>query len=100
VSLREFALWGPGWQFHRAGTGAGVGRRVVTSPSVPAGEALVLDPAACLIIDRMQVTVMISTEDRDNFIRNLVTILAELCRTFAVLQPDGALHITSPFVTD
>ena len=48
---------------------------VVTTGKIPAGEALVLD-TSCVLLDREEPTVLISTEDRDNFVKNVVTILA------------------------
>lgn len=39
--------------------------------------------------DREQTTVMVSTEDRDNFVRNMVTILAETRGALTVYRPEA-----------
>jgi len=68
------------------------GSTVVQSSAVPAGTALVIDPAFVTVLDRQQTDVLISTSHKDYFSRNLVLILAE-CRAglevldgFAVYQ--------------
>jgi HK97 family phage major capsid protein len=55
------------------------------------------DPAAAEIRDRMEMTVEISTEDSDNFQRNLVTIRAEKRMLLAVMRPGS--YITGTFAT-
>jgi HK97 family phage major capsid protein len=68
----------------------------VTTPSVPQGTALVLDPNAVLILDREQPTVLASTQDRDNFIKNMVTLLAEIRLGMAILNPQAILSVALP----
>ena len=47
---------------------------VVRTPSIAEGDALLVDTSRVRILDREQATVMISIEDRDNFVKNLVTM--------------------------
>lgn len=51
---------------------------------------------AATLFDREDATVMVSTEDRDNFVRNLVTILAEERIALAVSRPRAFVHGTMP----
>lgn len=66
---------------------------VVTSPSLAAGAALVLDTSQVAVLDRMQPTILVSREDGSNFTSNLVTILAELRAGLAVFSPGAVLMI-------
>ena len=64
------------------------GRSVVTSKALAAGEWLVgAFGEQAQLLDREDATVTISLEDRDNFVRNMVTILAEQREVLAVYQP-------------
>tara|TARA_R110000868_G_scaffold6539_1_gene36879 strand:+ start:4224 stop:5357 length:1134 start_codon:yes stop_codon:yes gene_type:complete len=67
---------------------------VVTSPSMPAGQALVLDTSIVSLLDRQQVSVQLSRHDGDNFRRNLVTVLAEL-RSGLVLYAPAATRLVT-----
>lgn len=53
-------------------------RAVAQSPLLAAGTALVLDTAHISLLDRQQLQVLASEHHGDNFIKNLVTLLAEL----------------------
>lgn len=66
---------------------------VVTSASVPAGTALVLDTNQVLILDRMQVNVQIGLVN-DQFKRNMVTMRAELRAGLAVLNTSAVLEFS------
>jgi HK97 family phage major capsid protein len=69
------------------------GLDVVPSNSMPAGKFLVGNFAnAATIYDRMTPVVLISTEDRDNFIRNMVTILCEERVALAVRRPEALIY--------
>lgn len=48
---------------------------------------------------REDVTVTVSTEDRDNFVKNLVTILAEMRASGAVVLPDACIVGDLPLIT-
>lgn len=68
--------------------------RLWSLPIVPtAGMAidkfLVGDGTAASVRDRQQATVEVSTEDRDNFIRNMVTIRAEERLALEIRRPAG-----------
>ena len=69
------------------------GLDVVPSNSMPAGKFLAGNFAnAATLYDRMTPVVLVSTEDRDNFIRNAVTILAEERIALAVRQPAALIY--------
>lgn len=69
------------------------GLDVAPSNSMPAGKFLVGNFAnAATLYDRMSPVVLISTEDRDNFIRNAVTILAEERIALAVRRPEALIY--------
>lgn len=73
------------------------GRPVVGTPSMPKGEFLVgafRDGAQ--IFDRWDATVLISTENEDDFVRNLCTILAEERLALAVKRPEAFVVGTFP----
>jgi HK97 family phage major capsid protein len=71
------------------------GLRVVLSPSVNAGTALVMDSmhTELLIVDAYQVDV--SDSDSDNFTKNLVTIRGEL-RVIPVFRTVGSARLITP----
>jgi len=69
------------------------GLDVVPSGSMPVGKFLVGNFAnAATLYDRMAPVVLLSTEDRDNFVRNAVTILAEERIALAVRQPRALIY--------
>ncbi|MBA2588719.1 MAG: phage major capsid protein [Alphaproteobacteria bacterium] len=68
--------------------------RVVPTPSMQTGEVLVgAFGLAARLHDRMDVEVLISSEDRDNFIKNMLTIRAEERTALAVRVPDAFVYI-------
>lgn len=71
----------------------------IASNSIPSGTFLVGsgDPAAAEIRDRMEMQVDISTEDADNFTKNLITVRAEKRMVLTVLRP--ASFIRGTFTT-
>lgn len=69
------------------------GLDVAPSASMPVGKFLVGNFAnAATIYDRLLPVVLLSTEDRDNFIRNAVTILAEERLALAVRFPAALIY--------
>ncbi|MBS0218024.1 MAG: phage major capsid protein [Proteobacteria bacterium] len=65
---------------------------VLTTPSLGAGTALILDPSQCAILDRQQVVVEVG-RDGDDFTKNLVTIRGEARLGFAVFSPSAVLKL-------
>lgn len=69
------------------------GRPVVESDAMPNDQFLVgAFRLAATLFDREQATIAISTEDRDNFIKNMVTILVEERLALAVSRPRAFVH--------
>lgn len=66
------------------------GRTVVSTPAMTSGRFLVGDFAQhAQIFDREDASVAISAEDRDNFVRNLLTILVEERLALAIYRPQA-----------
>ncbi|WP_217913228.1 phage major capsid protein [Miltoncostaea marina] len=70
------------------------GYPMVAERSLPVGTALVADPAGALGLLRSGVEVLVSDSDQDDFIRNRITLLAELRAGLAVLRPDAFCKVT------
>lgn len=69
------------------------GLPVVQSDAMPVGEFMVgAFSMAATLFDREQASVAVSTEDRDNFVRNMVTILCEERLALAVSRPLAFVH--------
>lgn len=69
------------------------GLPVVESDGMSLGEFLVgAFRMAATLFDREEAAILLSTEDQDNFIRNLVTILAEERLALAVTRPRAFVH--------
>lgn len=70
---------------------------VVATPSMAEGDFLVGGfKAAAQIFDRLDVEVLISSEDRDNFIKNMLTIRAEERLALAVRRPQALVSGSFP----
>ncbi len=73
------------------------GRPVVESDGMPADQFLVgAFRLAATLFDREESSVQVSTEDRDNFVKNMVTILAEERVALAVSRPAAFVHGSFP----
>lgn len=71
------------------------GLPVVESDAMPVGEFLVGSyRLAATVFDREEAAIFVSTEDRDNFVKNMVTILAEERLALAVSRPKAFVHGT------
>jgi HK97 family phage major capsid protein len=62
---------------------------VARAAGLAQGSALVVDTRFVTMLDRQQVTTAVSAEDRDNFIKNLITMLAEMRGGLAVYNTDA-----------
>lgn len=73
------------------------GLPVVESDGTSIGEFLVgAFRMAATLLDREDAAILLSTEDQDNFVRNLVTILAEERLALAVTRPAAFVHGSYP----
>jgi HK97 family phage major capsid protein len=73
------------------------GRPVVESDAMPGDQFLVgAFRMAATLFDREDASIMVSTEDRDNFIKNMVTILCEERIALAVARPAAFVHGSFP----
>lgn len=69
------------------------GLPVVESDGMPDGDFMVgAFRMAATVFDREQASIMVSTEDGDNFVRNMVTILAEERLALLVTRPAAFVH--------
>ena len=69
------------------------GLPVVDTLAMPQGKFLTgAFRYACQIFDREDATVLVSTEDRDNFVKNMVTILAEERLGLAIYRPQALIY--------
>jgi HK97 family phage major capsid protein len=69
------------------------GQPVVESDGMALGDFLVgAFRMAATLFDREQAGILLSTEDQDNFVRNLVTILCEERLALAVTRPAAFVH--------
>jgi HK97 family phage major capsid protein len=64
------------------------GRKVVPTPSMPAGDFLVGNfRAAATVYDRMAIEILLSSEHSDFFARNLISLRAECRLCLATTAP-------------
>lgn len=68
------------------------GLTVAESEAMPPGRALCGDMRQCVLWDRMQTAIYVGTIN-DDFIRNLIRILAEMRAGFGVLRPAAIVDI-------
>jgi len=68
------------------------GLPVVPSQSMAPGEFLVGQFAGnCFIFDRLDTEVLLSTEDGDNFVKNMATVRIESRLAFVVTRPEALI---------
>lgn len=65
---------------------------IVASPSVPQGTGLTIDTRFTTIMDREQMSILVSNSHKDYFTRNLVAILGELRAGLEVLDAGAVYH--------
>jgi HK97 family phage major capsid protein len=70
------------------------GLPVVVSPAMPVNTGLVGDAQAALVAIRSGVEVLVSDSDQDDFIKNRVTLLAEMRAGLLVWRPSGFFTTT------
>lgn len=75
------------------------GRSVVSTTAMDAGDFMAGEfGVAATIYDRMDAEVLFSTEDRDNFVKNMITARAEKRLAFAVKREAALVDGTFPVV--
>jgi HK97 family phage major capsid protein len=76
-----------------------IGASIVPCSAVPAGGFVAVGtPEGCYLAIRQNVTVEVSREDRDNFVRNMVTTLVEA--RMALVVQRSSLCLYGPLVAD
>lgn len=68
------------------------GVRVIGVPDIPVGKFMVLDSRATTFFSRLSPEVQTSAEDRDNFIKNLITFRAEERAAMIVKNIKGVIY--------
>ncbi len=69
---------------------------IVTSPSVPLGTGITVDTRFTTLLDRQQMSVLVSNSHADFFIRNLIAILGELRAGLEVTDSAAVYHFALP----
>jgi HK97 family phage major capsid protein len=72
------------------------GRNAVGTVAQPIGTFLSARSMTAQIFDRQNISVLLSTEDGDNFIKNLVTVLCEERVAMTVRRPGAFITGTFP----
>lgn len=70
------------------------GLRQIRMPQIASGTALVIDPTAVMVRDRMQPSAYITDSHSDRFVKNILTLLLELRVALQVFRPKGICKIT------
>lgn len=66
----------------------------VRSTAIPSGTALLIDPMAVAVLDRMDVTAFVTDSHASNFTSNILTLLLEARIGLALFDPAGVARIT------
>jgi HK97 family phage major capsid protein len=82
-----------GWAAPEAPTVWGV--PVVSTAAIAPGTILVIDARYVFIADREQVSVRVSEHHKDNFSKNLVTLLCEIRVGLVVLDPGAVVEVVA-----
>ncbi len=79
-----------------AGPGARTawGLRQVRSTAIPAGKALLIDPTAVAVLDRMGAASYLTDSHDANFVSNILTLLLEVRIGLALFNPSGVGLVT------
>jgi HK97 family phage major capsid protein len=73
--------------------------QIVVTPAIAVDTGMVLDTSFTTLLDRWQTSVMVATENSDDFVRNLVTILAEVRAGLEVSDQNAILKFDLGLVT-
>lgn len=66
----------------------------VHSNAIPAGTAMLLDPMAVAVLDRLQPSAFMTDSHASNFTSNILTLLLELRVGLALFAPSGVCKVT------
>lgn len=72
---------------------------VVRTSAMPQGTGMVLDTSTTTVLDREQLSVVLSNSHADFFVRNLVAILGEIRAGLEVLDPNAIFKFDLPAVS-
>lgn len=72
---------------------------IVRTPAMPRGTGMVLDTSTTTVLDREQMSVVLSNSHADFFVRNLVAILGEMRAGLEVIDTNAVFKFDLPALT-